>query len=178
MTQNWFAAFLVLCAIAQDVGAQDARAQAQTLPPAQSTPSLPSQSPAPSQAPAPSDTPAQNAPGSSVDRNVQAMPGRDVRVGIYASIKQDCTSGPLPAIRLVTPPAHGTITMRRATLKTTNFRQCLAADVPAFVAIYHAAQDFNGADEFELEVNYSGGRKQTKHFHVNVSNTPNGGQGI
>ncbi len=106
------------------------------------------------------------------------MPGSDVRVGIYTSMKPDCTSGPLPAIRLVTPPAHGTITVRRATLKATNFRQCLATDVPAFVAIYRAVQDFNGKDEFEIEVNFSGGRKQTQHFHVSVSNTPNGGQGI
>jgi hypothetical protein len=106
------------------------------------------------------------------------MPGSDVRVGIYTSIKQDCTSGPLPAIRLVTPPAHGTITVKRATLKATNFKQCLATDVPAFVAFYRAVQDFNGTDEFELEVNFSGGRKQTQHFHVSVSNTPNGGQGI
>jgi hypothetical protein len=106
------------------------------------------------------------------------MPGSDVRVGIYTSIRQDCTSGPLPAIRLVTPPAHGTITVRRAMLKATNFKQCLATDVPAFVAIYRAVQDFSGTDEFELEVNFSGGRKQTQHFHVSVSNAPNGGQGI
>ena len=106
------------------------------------------------------------------------MPGSDVRVGIYTSIRQDCTSGPLPAIRLVTPPAHGKITVRRAMLKATNFKQCLATDVPAFVAIYRAVQDFNGTDEFELEVSFSGGRKQTQHFHVSVSNAPNGGQGI
>ncbi len=80
--------------------------------------------------------------GPVVDRNVQAMPGSDVRVGIYTSIKQDCTSGPLPAIRLVTPPAHGTITVKRATLKATNFKQCLATDVPAFVAFYRAAAKF------------------------------------
>ena len=106
------------------------------------------------------------------------MPGSEVRVGIYTSIKSDCTSGPLPAIRLVTPPAHGTITVKRGTLKATNFKQCLATDVPAFVAFYRAAQNFNGVDEFELEVSFSGGRKQTQHFRVSVSNSPNGGQGI
>jgi hypothetical protein len=109
---------------------------------------------------------------------MRVNPGSDVRVGIYTSIKQDCTSGPLPAIRLATPPAHGTVTVRRATLKATNFKQCLATDVPAFVAIYHAVQDFSGVDEFELEVSFSGGCKQTQHFHVSVSNTPTGGQGI
>jgi hypothetical protein len=174
MTRSWFAAVLMLSAIAQN-----ASAQTPSQPPAQSSAQSPTRSPPPSEAPAPSEPPAQNSlPGPSVDRNVRAMPGSDVRVGIYTSIKQDCTSGPLPAIRLVTPPAHGTITVRRATLKATNFKQCLATDVPAFVAIYHALQDFNGTDEFEIEVNFSGGRKQTQHFHVSVSKTPNGGQGI
>jgi hypothetical protein len=170
MTRNWFAAFLLLCAIAQDVCAQT---------PSQPSAPLLSPVPAPSQAPNPSAAPPQNSlPAPSVDRNVRANPGNDVRVGIYTSIKQDCTSGPLPAIRLLTPPAHGTITVRRATLKATNFRQCLATDVPAFVAIYRAVQNFSGADEFELEVSFAGGRKQTQHFHVSISTTPNGGQGI
>jgi hypothetical protein len=113
-----------------------------------------------------------------VERNVKAMPGSDVRVGIYTGIRQDCTSGPLPAIRLLSPPAHGTITVKRATLKATNLQQCLGVDVPAFVAFYHAVPDFNGTDEFEFEINFAGGRTQTQHFHINVSNRPNGGQGI
>jgi len=47
------------------------------------------------------------AQGSVVEREVKAAAGRDARVGVYTDIKPDCTSGPLPAIRLVTPPAHG-----------------------------------------------------------------------
>jgi hypothetical protein len=170
VTRNCLAAVLLLCAITREAHAQSpSQAQAPSAPP----PPAASQTPAPSQAPA--QDPLQ---GPVVDRNVRAIPGSDVRVGIYTSIKQDCTSGPLPGIRLVTPPAHGTITVKRATLKATNFKQCLATDVPAFVAFYRAVQDFNGTDEFELEVNFSGGRKQTQHFHVSVSTTPNGGQGI
>jgi hypothetical protein len=113
-----------------------------------------------------------------VEREVKASPGRDVRVGIFTAIRPDCTSGPLPAIRLASAPSHGTVSVKRATLKATNFKQCLATEVPAFVAFYHAAQDFNGTDEFELEVSFAGGRKETQHFHVSVANDPAGGQGI
>jgi hypothetical protein len=113
-----------------------------------------------------------------VERDVKALPGRDVRVGIYTSIRPDCTSGPLPAIRLAGAPAHGTVTVKRATLKATNFKQCLAAEVPAFVAFYRAAQDFNGADEFDLEVSFAGGRKRIQHFHVSISKELGGGQDI
>jgi hypothetical protein len=31
----------------------------------------------------------------SLDRDVKAMPGREVRVGIYTSMRGDCTAGPL-----------------------------------------------------------------------------------
>jgi len=113
-----------------------------------------------------------------LEREVKAAAGRDVRVGIYANIRPDCTSGPLPAIRLVAAPAHGAVSVKRGTLKSTNLKQCLGIEVPAFVAFYRAAEDFNGADEFELEIGFAGGRKRLQHFRVDVSTKPGAGQGI
>ena len=113
-----------------------------------------------------------------VDRNVATAPGRDVRVGIYTNIRSDCTSGPLPAIKLVAAPAHGVVTVKRGTLKATNFKQCLATEVPAFVAFYRAAADFTGTDEFELEISFFGGHKQIQHIRVSVSSNPTGAKGI
>jgi hypothetical protein len=114
----------------------------------------------------------------SIDREIKATPGREVRVGVYSSIRPDCTAGPLPAIRLAVAPEHGTVTVRRAMLKATNVKQCLAVEVPAFVAFYRAGQDFKNDDRFELEVSFAAGGKQIQRFHVNISNTPNGGQRI
>ena len=113
-----------------------------------------------------------------IERAIKAVPGQNVRVGVYTSIRPDCTSGPLPAIRLAHAPAHGVVGVRRATLKATNVKQCLAIEVPAFVAFYRAPQDFSGADEFELEVTFSGGRKEIQNFHVSVAGANGGGQGI
>ncbi|MGA7786973.1 MAG: hypothetical protein WCA56_02280 [Xanthobacteraceae bacterium] len=113
-----------------------------------------------------------------VERAVKAAPGQNVRVGIYTSIRPDCTSGPLPAIRLATAPAHGVVSVKRAMLKATNVKQCLAIDVPAFVAFYRAAQDFSGADQFDLEITFTGGRKEIQHFKVSAGSGANGGQGI
>ncbi len=113
-----------------------------------------------------------------VERTVKVAPGQNVRVGIYTSIRPDCTSGPLPAIRLARAPGHGIVSVKRATLKATNVKQCLAIDVPAFVAFYRAAPNFNGADEFELEVTFAGGRKEIQHFRMTVTSAANGGQGI
>ena len=113
-----------------------------------------------------------------LEREVKAAAGRDIRIGIFANIRPDCTAGPLPAIRLLAAPAHGAVTVKRGTLKATNLKQCLGIEVPAFVAFYRAATDFNGADEFELEIGFAGGRKRIEHFRVDVSAKPGAVQGI
>ena len=112
------------------------------------------------------------------DRQVSASPGRDKRVGLYTNIQPDCTSGPLPNIRLLVAPAHGNVTVKRGRLKGTNFKQCPAIEVPALIASYRAAGAFTGSDEFELEITLQEGRKQLQRFHVNVSSSTGGGQGI
>lgn len=121
---------------------------------------------------------AAHAQTASLDREVKAAPGREVRVGIYTSMRADCTAGPLPAIRLTVAPDHGTVTVRRATIKATNVKQCLAAELPAFVAFYRAKADSSNEDRFELEVSFIGGRKQIQRFHVVISNGAGEGQRI
>lgn len=113
-----------------------------------------------------------------IEHDIKALSGRDVRVGVYTSIRPDCTSGPLPAIRLASAPAHGTVSVKRATLKATNVKQCLAIDVPAFVAFYRAAQNYIGADDFELEVTFAAGRKELQRIRVQIADDPGHGQGI
>ena len=48
-----------------------------------------------------------------IERQLKAAPGRDVRAGVFTDIRPDCTPGPLPAIRLATPPAHGNVIVKR-----------------------------------------------------------------
>jgi hypothetical protein len=118
------------------------------------------------------------AQGEMIERAVSAAPGHDVRVGVYTDIRSDCTTGPLPAIRLAVAPAHGAVSVKRGTLKATNFKQCLGIDVPAFVAFYRAAAEFTGSDIFELEITASNGRKQHERVRVLVKKSPVAGEGI
>jgi hypothetical protein len=113
-----------------------------------------------------------------IERQLQAAPGRDVRVGVFTDIRPDCTSGPLPAIRLATPPAHGSVTVKRGTLKATNIKQCLAIEVPAFVAFYRASADYGGADGFDLEISLPNGQKRRERIHVMVTKSSSAGEGI
>jgi hypothetical protein len=71
---------------------------------------------------------------------------------------------------------RGFASIARSREKATNVKQCLAVEVPAFVAFYCAGQDFKSDDRFELEVKFPAGRKQLQRFHV--STDTNNGQRI
>jgi hypothetical protein len=105
---------------------------------------------------------------SAVSRNVKAMSGRDIRLTIFANVRPDCTSGPLPTIRLVIPPEHGRIVVKRGRLNATNIKNCLAVEVPALVAFYRSAADFEGNDSAILEIKTASGAQQLQRFTIKV----------
>lgn len=103
-----------------------------------------------------------------VERAAKAQSGKDARVGAYLNIQPDCTSGVLPAIRLVNAPSHGKVIVKKAKANATNYKQCLALEVPAYVAIYRSAPDFAGTDTFTVEVKYQEGRTEIQNITVTV----------
>jgi len=112
-----------------------------------------------------------------VDRSANGAPGTDVRVGVYVNIKSDCTSGPLPSIRLVSAPEHGNITIKQGKVTATNYKQCLALEVPGFIAFYRSRADFAGVDVLTLEVKYPGGKTELQKISITVG-TGSSGRGI
>ena len=107
-----------------------------------------------------------------VERSAKAQAGKNVRIGVYLNVRPDCTSGPLPTIRLSTPPANGTVIVRKANFNATNYKQCLALQVPAFVAFYRSRANFSGVDALELEVKYQSGRVEIQKFKIEVGSSP------
>lgn len=112
-----------------------------------------------------------------IERQVKGKPDTNINAGVFATIRNNCTAGPLPAVRLVTPPAHGKVTVKQGKLRATNVKNCLGLEVPAFVAIYRSARDFIGQDKFTLEVTGSNGRAQIQQITVTVMQGDQG-QGI
>ncbi len=133
---------------------------------AQETSKQPSKEPAPEQTPP--ATP-QTGPARVIERVVKARAGRDTRLLIFTNVRPDCASGPLPTIRLVTPPANGRIVVRRGNLKGTNVKHCLALEVPALIAIYRSAADYEGNDSIVLEVRPAEGAPQLRRFIISVT---------
>ena len=106
------------------------------------------------------------------EKSARVQSGKNARIGVYINVRPDCTSGPLPAIRLIEPPANGTVTVRKGNVTATNYKQCLALQVPAFVAIYRSRANFSGVDTLELEVKYESGRLEIQKFQITVGSSP------
>jgi hypothetical protein len=104
-----------------------------------------------------------------VERSVKSVPNKDTQIGVYINVQPDCTSGPLPTIRLISPPASGKVVVKSAKVKATNYKACLALEVPAYVAFYKSPADFLGNDFLTIEVKFAGGRTEIQKITVTVS---------
>jgi hypothetical protein len=107
-------------------------------------------------------------PVQTIERSVKVLANKDTQIGIYLNVRADCTSGPLPTIRLVSSPASGKVVVKTAKVKATNFKACLALEVPGYVAFYKSAPDFLGADTLTIEVSFPEGRTEIQKFTINV----------
>ena len=103
-----------------------------------------------------------------VDRSAKGPSAKSIQVGVYLNVQPDCTSGTLPAIRLVDPPANGTVSIKRGKVTATNYKQCLALEVPAFIAFYQSKADFVGTDVVTLEIKYPQGRTEIQRIKIDV----------
>lgn len=103
-----------------------------------------------------------------VERSAKGLPAKDIQVGVYLNVLPDCTSGTLPAIRLLTPPSNGTISIKQGKVAATNYKQCLALEVPGFIAFYKSKPDFTGVDTVTVEVKYPAGRTEIQRISVTI----------
>ena len=58
--------------------------------------------------------------------------------------------------------------VKTAKVKATNYKACLALEVPAYVAFYKSPPEFLGDDVLTIEVKYAGGRTEIQKITVNV----------
>jgi hypothetical protein len=167
---------LLLCVL---LAAGPAALAQQANPPAEAQPAQPPQAQPPQAQPpqtqAPQGQPSVRPP--LVEREVKAQPGKAVRIAVFTRIKADCTPDQLPAVKLGEQPKHGQVVVRQVKVRLTNVRQCLALEVPGFVAFYQAKPDFPGKDVLTLEVREKDGRLQVQRITI-VTGTPAGGDSI
>ena len=90
----------------------------------------------------------------SVESSAKGDPGKPIRLGVYVNVQPDCSSGPLPSIRLVSPPSNGAVQIKRGKVTATNYQKCLALEVPGFVAFYQSKADCAGTDTVTLRSSF------------------------
>ena len=113
---------------------------------------------------------AQTAQVPQIERRLIAKPEAMTKIGSYASLRSNCTAGPLPAVRLLEPPAHGRVIVRLLHVNVTNLRQCLFAKLPALIAFYKPAQGYTGTDVVMLQITTESGKTQVQKITIDVTN--------
>jgi len=104
----------------------------------------------------------------SVECAFKGPAGKNIQIGLYLNIRPECTYGLLPTIRLSSPHTNGKVVVTKAKVSATNWKQCLALEVPGLVAFYQSRSGFAGTDNMTLEVKFPCGRTEIQKITVNV----------
>ena len=102
------------------------------------------------------------------EHSVSGPAAQDIRAGWFGKLNPDCSSGPLPQARLVSPAANGTVKLHKAKVRTNKVPRCPSAELPAWVVFYRAKPGYCGTDNFTLEVTGESGVPSRHKFNVNV----------
>jgi hypothetical protein len=108
----------------------------------------------------------------SVFRNVEAVSGKVARLGSHTVVKPDCSPGPLPEIKVLTPPKNGSLNVRTGKAKTTRYPKCPNLETPAIGVFYMPPANFKGSDEIIYELKAPDGRTQSHHVRITVTDKP------
>lgn len=98
--------------------------------------------------------------------------GSIIRMWRYRSVDDYCNNM-TGTVKVVTKPAHGTISKRSAASPLTGVRfgstQCVGRVSTALEVYYHSNPGFHGTDAFTLDVDWAGtGRRGSDTFTIDV----------
>jgi hypothetical protein len=98
---------------------------------------------------------AENAPDDTFVRTTDA--GHEVRISAYVQYSNNCTSAGDPHIEVKGKPAHGSVTVRSASIVVTRSRSgnCLGYTLPGLEVWYTPEAGFQGSDRFDYDVYYT-----------------------
>lgn len=89
---------------------------------------------------------------SSQSATLSVASGQQLRLGYYSIFKKDCSAGPVPEIRISSPPKHGSLTLQIGTLATKRLQNCPEAKAPVQVVFYRSSPGYSGPDSVAFDV--------------------------
>ncbi len=101
-------------------------------------------------------------------RSTDVVAGKSHRLGVYGNVQKDCTSGPLPTVRVVTTPKHGELNVRSGKLKAGRISRCPKLEATAQGIFYKPNPTYKGADEVSYEVKSASGKVESHTVRITV----------
>lgn len=107
----------------------------------------------------------------SASRTETAAPGDSVRILVASNLKDDCSAGAMPELRINTSPKNGVLIIKVGKLKTPASHKCPNKEAAVLAAFYQSKDGFSGSDDVAIEVKKADGKTTTQSVTVNVSGT-------
>lgn len=101
--------------------------------------------------------------------NVTVQSGKEVRLSTHGVFKKDCTPGPVPEVKAITPPKNGSFVVKTATVKTSATSACANKEGPAQVVFYQSKDGFAGSDAVTYQVKTASGQTQSHTVSLTVT---------
>jgi hypothetical protein len=101
-------------------------------------------------------------------RTKTVAPGRTVRLEIAPNLKKDCTTGPMPEIRVSGSPKNGSVITKVSKLKTPASFRCPNKEAAVQALFYQPNSGFTGSDDVTFEVKDSDGQVKTRTVKITV----------
>jgi hypothetical protein len=99
--------------------------------------------------------------------------GVESRIAAMNYVNSDCSSGPLPEVRVVTPPASGELRMEPIKLavsrnQSNSRAHCNGTIVDAVAVFYKSKEKYVGIDKLVLDVDFKSGTAKRFFYVIDV----------
>jgi len=105
--------------------------------------------------------------------NREVFAGSESRIGAMNFVNADCSSGEMPEVRIVTPPANGAIRLQAMTIpidrpSTDSLARCNGKPVEAMLVLYKSREGFAGNDTVVVDVDFRHGKVRRVVYNITI----------
>jgi hypothetical protein len=105
--------------------------------------------------------------------NRDVFSGNEARIGAMNWVNADCTSGPVPALRITTAPQNGELRQEEITMPVDRRKDdprfdCNGKPVTAIAVHYTPKGDFKGKDNVVIDVDFKTGTVKRFNYKITV----------
>ncbi len=100
-----------------------------------------------------------------------AATAKPVRLAVAPNLKGDCSTGPVPEVRVTAAPKNGSLITRTTKMKTPASYRCPNKEAEVQAVYYRSKAGFTGADETTFEIKTADGTVQRRTVQITVGAT-------